>query len=746
MKKLFMILMFVAFVANISAQSLEQQYANADNYVKKYNSLHYGLKTTPKWIDSTDKFWYAESNSKGVKYMIVDAKAKTKKELFSSAKLVKAISAKIGKSVELKNFMVSNLKLNKDLSGMTFSYDNHSMAVSFADYTISDFKKLEVDEPKPYEFWREYTPNSKEKVISPDKSLAAYISEGNLFVKNIEKGTTKRLSIDGAFNSYYSSDIVWSPDSKKIVTTKYIPVDFRKVTLIQSTPDFQFQPYTYYIDYIKPGDALALNYPVLFDVENGKQTNIEFDEPTRQYSVGEFEWKSDSESFTFQYNQRGHQQYIVYRVDVKDGKADKLINETSNTFIHYSKDYYQLLDSRDEVLWISERDGWRHLYQIDYNTGEVKRQLTKGEWIVNHVAKLNEKEGFAILAIKGITKGIDPYLTQYYRVDLNTGKMVCLTPEEGSHTAVISSDDKYLVDTWSKVDQAPQTVLRNTKDGKIIMKIAKSDISKMLSEGYVLPEPFVAKGRDGKTDIWGVIVRPKNFDKNKKYPIVEYIYAGPHNSFVQKSFAPISFASLTELGFIVVQIDGMGTFNRSKKFHDVAWRNLKDAGFPDRISWMKQAAEKYPEMDLSQVGIYGFSAGGQSTALALLLHGDFYKAGYTSVACYDNRMDKIWWNEQWMGYPIGKWYEESSAITYADRLQGNLMIGHGEFDDNVDPSSTFQFVDALTKAGKEFELVVFTGERHTEGGVFGERKRRDFFLKHLQNKQTPNWNKISSNK
>ena len=742
MKKLLLILTFASIIANLSAQSIEQQYKNADNYANKYNSLQYGLKTTPEWISDSDNFWYAESDAKGVKYMIVDAKAKTKKQLFNSAKMIKAIFSKTGKNIEIKDFMVSDLVVNKDLSSVAFSYDNHYMSVSLADYTVSDFENIDVQEPKPIEFWSVTVPNSKERVLSPDKLMEAYISEGNLFVKNIKSGKAKRLSIDGAFNSYYSSDIQWSPDSKKIVTTKYMPVDIRQVTLIQSTPDFQFQPYVYSIDYVKPGDALPFNYPVLFNLENGTQTNIEFDEPTRQYSLDEIEWKSDSESFTFHYNQRGHQQYIVYRVDVKDGKADKLINETADTFIRYSEDYYKLLDSRNEVLWISERDGWRHLYQIDYNTGEIKRQLSKGEWFVKSVADVNEKEGFVILAVKGITKGIDPYLTEYYRVDLNTGDMICLTPEEGNHVAQISKDDKYLIDTWSKVDQAPQTVLRSTKDGKIIMNISKTDISKMLKEGYVLPEPFMAKGRDGETDIWGIIIRPKNFDKNKKYPVIEYIYAGPHNSFVPKSFGVTRYANLTELGFIVVQVDGMGTFNRSRKFHDVAWRNLKDAGFPDRIGWIKQAADKYPEMDLDKVGVYGFSAGGQSTALALLLHGDFYKVGYAAVGCYDNRMDKIWWNEQWMGYPIGKWYEESSAITYVDNLEGKLMIAHGEFDDNVDPSSTFQFVDALIKANKEFEFVMLTDVRHTEGGVYGERKRRDFFVKNLLNKETPNWNKI----
>ena len=257
-----------------------------------------------------------------------------------------------------------------------------------------------------------------------------------------------------------------------------------------------------------------------------------------------------------------------------------------------------------------------------------------------------------------------------------------------------------------------------------------------------MPEVLSAKGRDGKTDIWGIIYRPTNFDPAKIYPVIEYIYAGPHSSFVPKSFSASyrNFAALAELGFIVVQMDGMGTSNRSKAFHDVCWRNLKDAGFPDRILWIKAAAQKYTYMDATRVGIEGTSAGGQSAMGALLFHPEFYKVGVASCGCHDNRMDKIWWNEQWMGYPVGPWYDESSNVTNAHLLKGKLMLLVGEVDDNVDPASTIQVCDALIKANKEFELVVLPGMNHTSGGKYGERKRRDFFVKYLQGNVPPQWN------
>ena len=306
---------------------------------------------------------------------------------------------------------------------------------------------------------------------------------------------------------------------------------------------------------------------------------------------------------------------------------------------------------------------------------------------------------------------------------------------------VFSPGLDYFTDNYSRVDLPPVTVLRRAADGEILLEVERADISGALADGWRAPEVFHAKGRDGETDIWGVIVRPVDFDPARKYPVIEYIYAGPHDSFVPKSFtiAPVD-AALAQLGFIVVQIDGMGTANRSKKFHDVCWKNLKDAGFPDRIAWMRAAAAAHPEMDLDRVGIYGCSAGGQSAMGAVLFHPDFYKVSVSACGCHDNRMDKIWWNEQWMGYPVGPEYAECSNVVNAHRLEGKLMLILGELDDNVDPSSTVQVVDALIKARKEFEYVLLPNQRHTMGGAYGERKRRDFFIRHLTGTPAPEWN------
>ena len=323
-----------------------------------------------------------------------------------------------------------------------------------------------------------------------------------------------------------------------------------------------------------------------------------------------------------------------------------------------------------------------------------------------------------------------------------------LTPEEGMHQCWYSSDYKYLVDVYSKVDQAPIAVLRDAKNGKIRMQLDKADISALLANGWKAPEVFSAKGRDGKTDMWGVIYRPSNFDPSTKYPVIEYIYSGPGDQYVPKTFSSYNWwmTSLAELGFIVVQVDGMTTSFRSKEFEEVCYKNLKDAGLPDHIAWIKAAAQKYPYMDIDRVGIFGCSAGGQESTGAVLFHPEFYKAAYSACGCHDNRMDKIWWNELWMGYPVDESYSACSNVDNAHLLSRPLMLVVGELDDNVDPASTMQVANALIKANKDFELVVIPGAHHTMGEDFGEHKRYDFFVRHLMGITPPSWDKVKTGK
>ncbi len=553
------------------------------------------------------------------------------------------------------------------------------------------------------------------------------------------------LSYDGSEGNYYAlASLVWSPDSKKLAGYRVRPGYQRRIQYVESSSGDQLQPKYHTIDYAKPGDALDQPQPALFHVEARKQFLIDNALFPNPYSLSRIEWRKDSRAFTFEYNQRGHQIYRIIEVEAAGGKPRAVISEEPKTFFCYSgkKYVYHAADGK-EVIWMSERDGWNHLYLIDGATGAIRNQITRGDWVVRAVEKVDEQKRQIWFQAGGMRPGKDPYFVHFYRINFDGTGLTALTEGDGNHTVSFSHDMKYYVDMWSRVDAPTVLELRRTEDRKILAEIERTEIAALRQAGWRPPEVFVAPGRDGRTEIWGVIYRPSNFDPLKKYPVIENIYAGPQGSFVPKTFTPWNpMQSLAELGFIVVQIDGMGTANRSKAFHDVAWKNLGDAGFPDRILWHKAAAAKYPEYDITRVGIYGTSAGGQSSLGGLLFHPDFYKVCVSACGCHDNRMDKIWWNEQWMGWPLGPEYAAASNVDNAHKLQGKLLLILGELDTNVDPASTMQVVNALIKADKVFDLLVIPGAGHTSGGAYGDKKRYDFFVHHLLGVEPPAWNAI----
>ncbi len=529
-------------------------------------------------------------------------------------------------------------------------------------------------------------------------------------------------------------EVFWAPDSKHFVAMRLQPGTHRNVYLVESSPEDQLQPKLDSYPYLKPGDQVPIRKPHLFDVEAKKEiptSDLLFSNP---WSISDVRWSSNSMWFTLLYNQRGHQVMRIVAEDAQTGAARAIIDERSDTFIDYSgKSFSEYLDDTGEIIWASEREGWNHLYLYDAVAGRVKSQITRGNWLVRAVDFVDRTNRQIWFQAGGIRPEQDPYYVQYCRVNFDGSGLTVLTEGDGNHEAQFSPDRHYLIDTWSRVDQPQITVLRSAGDGKLLCKLEEADASQLYSSGWKMPERFVAKGRDGSTDIFGVIWRPKDFDPNKKYPVIEDIYAGPHGFFTPKGFrATYQQQKLADHGFVVVQMDGMGTSGRSKKFHDVCWKNIRDAGFEDRILWIKAAAAKYPFMDISRVGIYGTSAGGQNALRAMLDHGDFYKVCVSDSGCHDNRMDKIWWNEQWMGWPVDESYERSSNVADAHKLQGKMLLMVGEMDKNVDPSSTMQVVNALIKADKDFDLLYMPGAGHGVARTpYGSRRLEEFFVNNL---------------
>lgn len=733
-----LVLLFISLY--MSAQTIDSLYKRADSFRDQYATKYYNGISEIGAIEKTDLFWYLTQTPRGTEFLMIDVTKKNTISAFDQQKVATLLSNfdDLNK-IEPYDLPFRYIIFNQFVDTLKFRIENFDYTIPLKEYSISR-EPVRNDQNR---YWGSVQrDNANRKVKSPDGKNEAYISEGNLWVTDLVTKESKQLSYDGTDYEYYSTDINWSPDSKKIVSCKYRPGGDRKLLLISSSPIDQLQPQTFTYDYPKPGDALPIRRPVLFILDECKQITFDVPNVEEQYMLGKINWHEDSGYFTFHFNRRGHQQYVVYSGDI-NGRLYPIVDERADTFIYYNKISTNWLKKGEELLWVSERDGWSHLYLYDVPSGKVKKQITRGEWVVKDVIHVDEATRTVIIKACGMVKNEDPYLEKYYKVSLDNGKITALTPENANHSVTFSTDYQYLVDSYSRVDLPPSIVVRSVSDGKVIFKPENQpDVSKAVESGWKMPEVFTAKGRDGVTDIWGVIIRPANFDPNKKYPVIEYIYAGPHDSHVPKSFSIVHRSSeLSELGFITVMIDGMGTANRSKAFHDVCWQNLKDAGFPDRKAWIKSAADKYPEMDIDNMGIYGTSAGGQNAMGALLFHPEFYKVGVASCGCHDNRMDKMWWNEQWMGYPVGKHYAESSNVVNAHLLEGQLMLMLGELDNNVDPSSTLQVVNELIKNDKEFEFVMLPGAGHTDGGKYGDRKRRDFFVKHLLNKKTPDWNK-----
>lgn len=744
----------------------------------------------PNWFadasGQTNEFWYRNDLSSGAgEFIRVDAKSGTRQRAFDHAKLAAALSKAAGEGFEAEHLPFSEIEFVEggravrfEAAGKEWQCDLRSYACTPAAGALEGSPGAGRSSGPGGRFGRGARNFYR---LSPDGKWIAVVTNNNVYVRAEAGGEGMQLSRDGATNDSYRL-LEWSPDSRSLVAWRVEPGDIGMVYLVQSSPPGGGRAVLHERRYAQAGDQFPEYELNIFDIASRKQIKPEVDRFEHEYEVPQLHWMRDGRHFAWMQEDRGHQRLRVIEASCDDGSIRNLVDERTKTFIwtaHTENLGLQLvnwLTNSDEMIYVSEMDGWRHLYLVDADGAPVSEpplaspseaqpdtgsetvapihQITKGEWVVRGIDKIDEGARQIWFRAGGMNPGEDPYFVHYYRVNFDGTGLVSLTDGNGDHSVQFSPDWKYLIDTCSTVDTPPVFVLRRTSDGKLVCKLEEADISELKKTGWQPPEVFVAKGRDGKTDIWGIIVRPRHLEPRKKYPVLESIYNGPQGAYVPKSFraglgAVRRDAAFTDQGFIVVQSDAMGTAFRSKAFHDVCWHNLKDAGFPDRIAWIKAAAAKYPYLDLTRVGIFGTSAGGQNAAAAVLWHPDFYKCAVANSGCHDNRLDKASWNEQWMGYmPPDKiwqpgpdnWYSQNSNIDNAAKLGGKLFLIVGEMDDNVPPESTMRFVDALIKARKDFDLLVVPGANHGAASPVTQRRTVDFFVHNLLGKEPPNRN------
>ncbi len=707
------------------------------------DALVFKSRIDPHWYQQNTRFWYRNQLAGGTsEFIAVDAVRGTRQPAFDHGKLAGALSKAAGKTYAADRLPFDEIELVDDSKAVRFKVADQLWKCDLSSYECSRSAGDRAPTPAGG------APSAGAAPRSADRQWTAFVKNHNVFIRTQGKTEEIQLTHDGKEGLSYGH-LTWSPDSRVLLAYRIEPGERKEVYLVQSSPAGGGRAKLQKRPYALPGDKFDAYELNLFDIAAKKQIKPKVDRV--DFGTPRPRFHADGRHFTYEKVDRGHQRFRVVEIDAHTGEDRTIIDEKSATFIWTAHTEglglspVTWLDKTGEIIYVSERDGWRHVYLIEAATGAVKGRITKGEYVVRGIDRIDEANRQVWFHASGKVPGQDPYFVQYYRVNFDGTGLVALTEGDGSHRVQYSPDRRYLIDTYSRVDLAPVHTLRRASDGGLVCDLERADISLLKESGWQPPEVFVAKGRDGKTDIWGIICRPSGVDPGRKYPVIEQIYAGPQGAFVHKTFsAARRFSSLTDLGFIVVQMDGMGTAHRSKAFHDVCWHNLKDAGFPDRILWHQAAARKYPYYDLNRVGIYGTSAGGQNATAGVLFHGDFYKVAASACGCHDNRMDKASWNEQWMGYPVGPWYSESSNIDHAANLRGKLLLIVGEMDTNVPPESTMRLVDALIKAGKDFELLVVPNANHGMGGAYGQRRLHDFFVRQLKNGSEPAGNGSSA--
>ena len=740
------------FFLLLAGPSIGQTRVTSDDYARAEKFLDYSVNplvlhsgVKPVWLPD-DRFWYRVTTENGTEFVLVDPARGGRGPAFDQVRMAASLSAAAGATYQAYR-----------LPFTTFTFENDGRMVAFS---IGDKRwTCDVRGDKCALDTRAAAP--PDSVLSPDGKRTAFIREFNLWVRDLTTGKDIQLTRDGVEDFGYATDnagwirskrpvLLWSPDSRKIATFQHDGRGVKEMYLVHTAVG---HPTLEAWKYPLVGDQKIFQIQrVIVDVDAGLVTRLRMPPDEHRSSLcdhvlcdGRFadvEWSRDGKQLAFVSSSRDHKRATLQLADAGSGEVDDLIDERVYTYFEGGDDRpnWRFLPASNEVIWFSERDNWGHLYLYDLRTGRLKNRITTGEGNVTQTIRVDEPRRMVYFLGVGREKGRDPYFVHLYRVSLDGQRQTLLTPEEATHDVSMSPSGRYFVDSYSKPDSPPVAVLRDS-DGKLIETLEKADVSRLVASGWKPVTPITVKARDGATDLYGLLYKPTNFDATRKYPIVNRIYPGPQVGSVGSrnfSAARSDSQALAELGFVVVEIDGMGTPGRSKAFHDAYFGNMGDNTLPDQVAAMKELAQRYPWIDLDRAGIWGHSGGGFATAAAMFHYPDFFKVGIAEAGNHDNRNYEDDWGEKWQGLVDGSNYDNQANQLVAKNLKGKLLLAHGTTDSNVPPDNTMLVVDELIKANRDFDLLLLPNRGHSFASEpYMIRRRWDYFVRYLLGAEPP---------
>lgn len=709
----------------------------------------------PHWL-SGDRFWYRDLNAKGSEFILVNPVSGKLSPAFDQKKLATSLSSATGKKYEAQKLPFETFSFSDDERTIFFNANGKQWKCDLQNYQCTQDVSVKENNNR----------TERNEVISPNGTKSVFIKDYNLWVKDLSTGKETQLTTDGIKYFGYATDnagwkhsdaaiLRWSPDSRKIATFQQ---DERKVGDMYLVTTNVGHPELKAWKYPLPGDSnVIMIQRVIINVDTPKVIRLQLapdfhratlsDDISSSGTFDDIDWNPNGNELAFVSTSRDHKTEKFRITDANTGAVRDVFEETVPTQYESGQGAinWRYLPKSNEIIWYSERDNWGHLYLYDSRTGKLKNQITRGDFVVTKLLKVDEKKRQLYFVAVGKDPA-NPYFTHFYRIDFNGKNLTALSPETGNHSITLSPSEKYFIDSYSQPDIPAVIVLRDL-NGKLISTLEKEDVSRLKATGWQPPKPITVKAHDGKTDLYGIMFTPTNLDPNKKYPVIDYIYPGPQGGSVGNwSFVASrgDHQALAELGFVVVLIEGTCNPNRSKSFHDMCYGNMAENTLPDQVSGIKQLAEKYGYLDTSRVGIWGHSGGGFATAAAMFRYPDFFKVGISESGNHDNRNYEDDWGERYIGLlktganGVSN-YEPQANEIYAKNLKGKLMLAHGLLDDNVPPSNTLFVVEALEKANKDFDLVIFPNSRHGYGpfSIYMMRRRWDYFVKNLLGAEHP---------